>query len=295
MVVIHIYITILSITFLVSSTFAVPLIDNDDIMNKENIIEIDPFSEVDNSSDPYARIIGGRNADPHVAPWIVSLQFLSETYGSYHFCGGSIIKPEWVITAGHCLKGMKGLQNVVVAAGRHNLAVAESTEQLRWLKIVYIHPKYAGGVGPNDLALIRVKTPFTYDATVQEIALPAAGSAFPVGSATLYGWGSTTNLQRAPLPSTLQTMTVSLISVDQCRTAMASFANYIQNSNICTVGVFNGRPAACSGDSGSGLSQNGVLIGTVSWGLTPCATSKSASVYVRVSAFARWISNIINS
>lgn len=293
MAVVEILVAVLSITFVVSSTFAVPLADDDDTFNPDNIIEIDPFSEVDNSSNPLARVIGGRNANPHIAPWIVSLQIMSERYGSYHFCGGSIIKPDWVITAGHCFKGQKGLQNVVVSAGRHNLAASEPTEQLRWLKVVYIHPRYTGGVGPNDLALVQVKQAFTYDSTVQEIALPVAGSQ-PVGSATLYGWGSTTNLQRSPLPTILQTMTVSLISVDQCKSAMASFANYIQNTNICTVGGYNGRPAACSGDSGSGLSQNGVIIGTVSWGLTPCASTQSASVYVRVSAFTRWISNVIN-
>lgn len=184
-------------------------------------------------------------------------------------------------------------RNVIVAASRHNLDAAEPTEKVRKLKIVYIHPGYTGGVAPNDLSLLRLDQPFVYDAAVNAVTLPGAGVR-PEGIATLYGWGATATSQNARLASVLQMTTLPLIDGEQCQGAMGSFGHFVEDSNICTVGLWYGRPSACSGDSGSALTQNGVIIGTVSWGLTPCATPATASVYVRVSAFIPWISKTIN-
>lgn len=44
------------------------------------------------------RIVGGEEADISDYGWQVSLQA-----NGAHYCGGSIISPEWVLTAGHCI------------------------------------------------------------------------------------------------------------------------------------------------------------------------------------------------
>lgn len=47
-----------------------------------------------------ARVMNGDNASPHSWPWQVSLRVGPK---AYHSCGGTLITPEWVVTAAHCV------------------------------------------------------------------------------------------------------------------------------------------------------------------------------------------------
>lgn len=66
-----------------------------------------PFFEVRNgilvrtgkqpaSTQISTRVVGGDDAEPGSAPWAVSLQW--GIIRPAHFCGGSIIRPNWVIS-----------------------------------------------------------------------------------------------------------------------------------------------------------------------------------------------------
>ena len=43
------------------------------------------------------RVVGGVEEVPHSWPWQVSLQV-----NERHFCGGSLINNQWVVSAAHC-------------------------------------------------------------------------------------------------------------------------------------------------------------------------------------------------
>merc|ERR1712038_951827 len=66
------------------------------------------------NSRPEGRIVGGEDADPGEFPWQVSLRTFNHLPSS-HFCGGSVVAEEWVVTAGHCCAGQVPLTLHVTA------------------------------------------------------------------------------------------------------------------------------------------------------------------------------------
>ncbi|XP_014093603.3 lectizyme-like [Bactrocera oleae] len=238
------------------------------------------------------RIINGYEAQKGEAPYIVSLKSGS------HFCAGSIIDENWVLTAAHCLV----YNNFEVVAGLHSRN-DESDVQVRKVtsKSQYIvHEGYGGGVGPNDIGLIHIPDGFDLNALsrdgvapVNKVSLPS-GKYESTGDGRLFGWGRDNS---GYLPNVLQTLDANIIGYSECKAALPFLAP-IKNVNICSynVGTTDG---ACNGDSGGPLvrytSEGAEQVGIVSWGYTPCATTKYPSVYTSVSAYKKWINEKINA
>lgn len=254
-----------------------------------DVIDVDSVGQNEGNSDSDLRIVGGTNAQKNIAPWVVSIQYaMRNRY--HHMCGGTVLSPEWIITAGHCITSDNG--NYEIAAGRHDLKGNEnSTEQRRTILKTFVHPEYKGGIGGNDIALIQLKYPLVITTSVSRVKLPNSNTDDAHGAATLYGWGSTSRSRYPLMPNVLQTTIAPIISTDSCRQILRA-GTLITDNNICT-GPINGRVSACSGDSGSALTKNDIIIGIVSWGLDPCGSPNSASVYTRVSKYTNWILSTI--
>lgn len=232
------------------------------------------------------RVVGGSSAAVNSAPFIVSFQ-----QSGIHYCAGSILNKNWVVTAAHCLASKIQVRNTVLVAGSIFVAGTASTTQRRKIDHYVTNDLYLGGTSPYDVGLVYTKTPFTWSNAVAAINLPSSGMA-ATGNAILYGWGSTSKTNNAEYPSTLQVATVPIIPLKTCESVLGPKGKDVHNTNLCT-GPLTGGVGICTSDSGGPLVQNvkgkHVLVGIVSWGKLPCGQANSPSVFVQVSSVKEWI------
>ncbi|KAI4791114.1 hypothetical protein KUCAC02_034208 [Chaenocephalus aceratus] len=227
----------------------------------------------------YARIVNGEEAVPHSWPWQVSLQQSS----GFHFCGGSLINENWVVTAAHC--------NVrtyhVVIVGEHNKG-SGSNEDIQKLKPaqVFTHPLWNPRTINNDISLIKLASPARLGPNVSPVCLAESSDNFSAGTTCVTsGWGLT-RYTAANTPNLLQQASLPLLSSEQCK---QHWGSNISGVMICAGGA---GATSCMGDSGGPLvcENAGVwtLVGIVSWGSSRCSTSIPA-VYARVTELRSWV------
>lgn len=110
-----------------------------------------------------SRIVGGEAAGNNTWGWMVSLQIGSS------LCGGSILDSAWVVTAAHCLVGVNPSSVRVYAGSTFRF----SGTQTSYAAEIFIHPLYHRATFENDIALIRLRSPFVIDgANISTICLP---------------------------------------------------------------------------------------------------------------------------
>lgn len=251
-------------------------------------------------------VIKGEEAEPHSAPYIISLQLFNRTGDptiSRHRCGGSILNEDWVVTAGHCVVNLPQFTFLGVFAGRHNLAKSEEFEggQHREIEEIIIHPNYWWDDDePYDVALIKVSKPFVFNETVQPITLPPQDK-IHFGISRVFGWGSISLNLTAIVPDRLQTSPLPIIEYDLCEAVMRGLGVSPMHPSMLCVGPLEGGGGVCSGDSGGPLVQvnekgDTELVGVASWvPLLPCGSPNAPSVFARVSYFTKWIDEVIEN
>ncbi|XP_055850452.1 trypsin-2-like [Episyrphus balteatus] len=241
-------------------------------------IEAKNFRQLTNND---TRIIGGRQIDISRVPFIVAI-FYNNEFG----CGGSILDSKNILTAAHCAIIEKGDQ-VKIRAGSSN---RQSGGQLRIVKRILINSKYNPNTLDNDIAILQLDTPLTFNQNVKPVRLasnyrPRSGIGF------VAGWGITREGQENS-PVYLRGVSVNFITLTECK-AQYKPQNLLVTRNMVCAGADNGGKDACQGDSGGPLISNGAQYGIVSSGLR-CGQAGYSGVYTSISRELSWIRNVLS-
>nr|XP_046189129.1 trypsin-2-like isoform X1 [Oncorhynchus gorbuscha] len=225
------------------------------------------------------RIVGGYECEAHSQPWQASLNI------GYHFCGGSLINDQWIISAAHCW--MNPWSQLAIL-GDHHIWEHEGTEQYMSVDAIYWHQSYDYQTMDHDIMLLKLAHPVTLNKFVKPIALPTACP--KAGDmCVVSGWG---NIYTDSVfnPFNLQCVDIPILSKKACD---ESYPGQITDTMVCA-GYLEGGKDACQGDSGGPLVCNGELHGIVSWGVG-CAQPNYPGVYTKVCALLPWIHEIITN
>merc|ERR1711988_304774 len=237
-------------------------------------------------------IVGGVEARPNSLPWQIRLGFTEGRY-SYTNCGGSIVSERYVITAAHCIDQTQNY-NYFVIVGMHNRrSWSEEYKKQVNVRRVIVHggwndKRISAG---NDIAILELSEPLTFNKGVQPICLPSSKQTYSENDRfVVSGWG--TLREGGSSPDTLQQLVVPYIKESTCLrvTYMRSMLG-----QMCA-GFLEGGKDSCQGDSGGPLAAkiNGkwTLAGVVSWG-RGCAGKNAPGFYTNVAYYRDFINKYV--
>jgi hypothetical protein len=251
---------------------------------------VDPGGPAAEPDEPTARpeIVGGTAAQPGEYPFAVALlrHSIADRFGA-QYCGGSLIGPDLVLTAAHCVDGDTAGQ-IDALVGTHDLLAGGRRIRAERL---HIHPAYDRVTAANDVAVVELRS-FAEPAHLVSIADPSDVATWAPGTVgTVIGWGST---KTAGYPTALRTVDVPIVSDESCR---ASYGRAVIEGVMVCAGYDGGGRDSCSGDSGGPLlvpaGADHLQVGVVSWGYG-CALPGLPGVYAEVAASRDFLDPYLN-
>lgn len=253
------------------------------------------------------RIVGGQASESGEWPWLVTLQLARNGTYREHACGGTLIHPQWIVTAAHCFEDL-WIHYLTddptawrVRLGEHNMFSDDPSEVDVDVEKIILHPNRKPPKTFNfDIALMKLVRPVQLNSQVNVVCLPSREDRYPSGTGCVTaGWGHST--EDGFISNVVQHVQVPIISKHTCNFLYQKISSkiriHISNDMLCA-GLQQGGRDACQYDSGGPMvyfnpaESRWILVGVVSTGYG-CARPGFPGIYTRVSEYVAWIQNVI--
>lgn len=238
-----------------------------------------------------ARIIGGSDAQVGRYEYMASMAIKGS-----HQCGGSLIAPDVILTAAHCV----GYFSEVIL-GQYNLSDNFDPYESYIAQSIVTHPESyrdeSKDSDPYDFALVKIygETQISPIRINRNPDVPTKMG----DQLVVIGWGAT--VFGGDAVDVLQMATVDYIPNDVCKNITGdvngvptTMESQVIDVTLCASDFANGQDA-CQGDSGGPILIQGsdasedLLVGLTSSGIDGCADGIFPGLYARTSAAIRWI------
>lgn len=222
---------------------------------------------------PASAVKGGGPATTKAWPYAM----LIELDGS-QFCGGTLVAPTKVLTAGHCVTNAGDVSALRVIGGRTKVDGSGGT--VRKVASYRLDSRYSMPGYAYDAAVLTLDRPMPYRtvpvAGPKDAALVADGR-----TATVLGWGRT-----GP-----ETTATRLKQAELVLSPVADCVPYTDSETdpaamLCGMPRPGTTDSICPGDSGGPLISGGKVVGIVSSGNKYCDEQFPVSVFVRADSVA---------
>lgn len=250
-------------------------------------------------------IVGGTDAT-QVRDYMATIQYPD----GRHECGGSLIAPNWVLSAKHCTYG----ERIVPGTWHVRVGSLDRTTggTLAGIRAVAAHPLGSPDAAGNDVVLIQL------DQAVSQRPIPIATRTLGPGTKTrIFGWGITcdrdvTDPTCATVPTRLQQLDTVIAPDRRCYVTdpVTGTRFFDPRTELCTKAQGADNAQACFGDSGGPQVREHhgreVLVGVTSGDgddmeLRPyvCSTGpdgrKGSGIWEDVSAQHGWITDTMRA